>query len=373
MFNDQTGWSIDINGHILYTKNSGKSWKDISPRQAPKPVKDAPPPMIPTACFLSPSHAWLVYPRYDQPLLLLRSTDSGVNWIELGALPNTDDLERLAPISLWFLDDKQGWFWAQAYTGMHHVYPFLFKTTDGGGSWKLIYSPVQGGTIPETTLHGSYSLPFGDQIYGFFDPQHGVAGTGILQTTRDSGASWKTISPPALTGQPPLKNPYVYVSAPILKNEVAVIQVLTYDFEHVYNPPGDMFEDIPKAAHLAWTEDSGKNWTARKAPALIGTLSMFDANHTWFLGKSDADPKAPVQLYFSADQGQSWKQVAGYTQIPLGSEIDWVDSQTGYAIPPTGSRNDHFAQYDRRFLQSGSLYKTVNGGQTWQEIVPGLE
>lgn len=372
MFKDQSGWSIDLNGRVLYTKNSGKSWKDVSPGQAPQTEKDAQ-PIIPAAYFLNSSTAWLVYLRYDQPLLLLHTTNSGSNWIEAAPLPEIDDSARLAPISIQFIDEKNGWLWTQIYPGMHHVYPLLFKTVDGGRNWKLIYKISPGEALPETTLHGSYSQPFGDQIFGFFNSQRGIAGTGILQITSDSGGKWQTILPPPFTGQPVVKNPYVYVCAPVMKNEVAAVQVLTYEFEHVYNPPGDQFDDIPKAAYLAWTEDSGKNWTARKAPALIGTLSMFDVQHTWFLGKSVADPKAPMQLFISPDQGKSWNLVAGNSDLPLGSEINWVEAQTGYAIPPSGSRKEHFTHFDLRFPQPGSLYKTENGGQTWREIFLELE
>ena len=367
MLDVATGWAINLDGNVLRTTNGLSAWQDVTPLQAPLPLPDSS-PRRPTAFFLDENHAWLAYFSQEINPILLWTTDGGLNWQVSEELPTAGAADYFSPTSLYFLDAQNGWLWAQVYPGMNHVYPAVFRTSDGGKTWKFIYNPLPSSDrLPDDTLRGSYSLSYGSHLFHFSSLKDGVAGTGSLFTTQDGGIKWNPLDIPGLSSLKGFTQSYTYVSAPVFASALdGAIVLTTYEFDHVMLPPGDIFDSLPGAISIIWTHDGGKTWTTEAAPARLGTLTLLNGQEAWFLGTDDISSGAAVtHFFYTSDGGKTWAQLANNSPLPLGSEIQFVDSVTGYAFPPEWGQRNFFSASDPRTQQDYFL-QTTDGGRTWK-------
>jgi photosystem II stability/assembly factor-like uncharacterized protein len=369
MIDDQNGWGVSSTGQILKTEAGLTAWRDVNPKElANMPALQ--PPLIPVPFFLDASHAWLTYTEDNGDLVVQQTADGGQTWQPPNTLPAAALSGQLSPISFYFLDPQNGWLWADVHPGMMHVYPVLFHTADGGLSWQTVYSGVPGSSPAQNTLTGSFSLSYGSKVYTFLNTSTGFAGTGSLYRSPDGGKSWQTVTLPQPGGLPPLNNPFTYVAPPVFGSVLdGVVFVTMYEFDDVYIPPGDLFQGLPKTSYLAWTHDGGKTWTAGQAPVLEGMATLLDGQNGWFLGKSDPSADAADVLFATTDGGKSWFTVDDNTPLPLGSQVQFVNTNDGFAILPDRGASTFFGNYDSRLVQGDYyLLQTHDGGKTWTAV-----
>ena len=369
MLDDQNGWGESSTGQILKTAAGLTAWQDMSPKElANLPALQQ--PMLPVAFFLDAGHAWVTYAESNGDLVVQQTADGGQTWQPPNTLPAAGLSGELSPISFYFLDQQNGWLWADIHPGMMHVYPLLFKTTDGGMSWQTVYSSVPNSSTAQTTLTGSFSLSYGSKVYTFLNETSGFAGTGSLYRSQDGGGTWQTVQIPQPSGLPSFTKPFTYVSPPVFGTAMdGAALVMIYEFDNVYIPPGDLFQGLPGASYLAWTHDGGMTWKAGKAPALEGMLTLLDGQNGWFLGKSDPSAGAADVLFATADGGKSWSTVDDNSPLPLGSQIQFVNANDGFAISPDRGAATFFGNYDSRLVQGNYyLFQTQDGGKTWTTV-----
>ncbi len=369
MIDNQNGWAVSSTGQILRTAAGLTAWQEVSPKElANMPAVQS--TLLSVAFFLDASHAWVTYAVSNGDLVVQQTADAGQTWQPPNTLPAAGLSGELNPISFYFLDIQNGWLWADVHPGMMHVYPVLFQTTDGGSSWHTIYSGVPNTSSAQSSLTGSFSLSYGSKVYTFLNANAGFAGTGSLYNTQDSGKTWRTVQIPQPGGLPSFTKPYVYVTPPVFGTAMdGVVLVTIYEFDNVYNPPGDLFQGLPGASYLAWTHDGGKTWIASPAPALLGMLTLLNGQNGWFLGKSDPSAAAPVALFATMDGGKSWFTVDDNTPLPLGSQLQFVNGNDGFAIAPDRGAAPFFGNFDSRLVQGNNyLLQTQDGGKTWSTI-----
>lgn len=124
--------------------------------------------------------------------------------------------------------------------------------------------------------------------------------------------------------------------------------------------------------------DHGQTWTALSKPPIsaifdINFVQFVDDNYGW-VGAHNRDTGAEeVQLWRTADGGQSW-QITGspLRSAPNGnytypfwrgmSGLLFTDSLTGYYSLP-----------DSNTLSFGSLIRTTDGGLSWNTVIAGAE
>jgi photosystem II stability/assembly factor-like uncharacterized protein len=180
----------------------------------------------------------------------------------------------------------------------------LFKTTDGGRSWQVI-SPDLTRESPEIPANlGAFSA--GDPEKGkhrgtiyavapsFKEANMLWAGTddGLIQITRDGGASWKNVTPPQLTSW----------------SKVSILEASHFDAGTVYAAVNRFRLDDLKP-HIYRTRDFGAHWqeivagladnapinAVREDPARKGLL-FAGSETSVYVSFNDGDSWQPLQL-----------------------------------------------------------------------------
>ena len=158
-----------------------------------------------------------------------RTTDGGKTW-------SSNKLSELdvSIKKIFFLDDNTGWIAGKLPNGLgDQSADIIFKTTDGGTNWKLIYNQEN-------------SPIFGLQEIAFCDEMNGVAvgQFGKIIRTNDGGANWVLEVQPETFGinGPPTMTVTYLDKTPIIGTfsrgiykrdiETGIIDRKTYDFEN---------------------------------------------------------------------------------------------------------------------------------------------
>lgn len=168
------------------------------------------------------------------------------------------------------------------------------------------------------------------------------------------------------------------------------------------------------------TTDGGQTWNAQPADTLATLLNVdfVDANHGWTVGTdgvilhtadggahwmrqtvastdefrgvafantnqgwatsfhavhfdSDGDPDDwRGSIWHTADGGAHWTRQTLPANASLLNRLDFIDAQRGWAVGVKFTGNDQYGQPQH----AGVVYRTADGGQTWQELYsPGAD
>ena len=368
MFDAQNGWALNAAGRVLRTQGGLQAWRDMTPLNVAIPLDQ---PMRSPVFFLDAQHAWAMFFDPSDAAsqgTLWRTVDGGQNWLKTSLpLPGED---MVGATQLFFLNAQAGWLLGQVYPGMHHVYPMLYRTGDGGATWERVYNSAPSSDVPAGPLRGSYSLPEGRAPLTFVDAQHGFMGAYDLFASSDSGASWVKVNLPTPGGLPAMTQPYRYVGVPQFASpQDGALAVRYYEYELVECPPCDLFHGAPQAEFVAFTHDGGANWELKPAPALLGLATLLDGQSALYLGKDNVAPTSAAQLWRTADGGQTWQLLSAAPGLPLGSRLSFWDAQHGLAWNPySSSTGNPFLEQDASASDAPYLFQTSDGGASWVQV-----
>jgi photosystem II stability/assembly factor-like uncharacterized protein len=176
----------------------------------------------------------------------------------------------------------------------------LFKTTDGGRSWQVI-SPDLTRESPEIPANlGAFSA--GDPEKGkhrgtiyAVAPSFKEAGTlwagtddGLIQITRDGGASWKNVTPPQLTSW----------------SKVSILEASHFDAGTVYAAVNRFRLDDLKP-HIYRTRDFGAHW--QEIVAGLADNAPINAVREDPARKGLLFAGSETSVYVSFNDGESWQ------------------------------------------------------------------
>ncbi len=319
---------------------------------------------IPQIVVPSPGAVWARV-KYDSVPYdanqFLRSADGGTTWrLDSVDAPSGYALGALSPIDA-----------NTCYASMYNTLAGgggIFKTTDGGGTWKQI-NPGK--------LFSENSFP--DIVY-FFDAQHGLAvgdndGTDIsrleIYTTSDAGRTWQRVPakniPPTtgyaygnnfnsisvfqnrfwLTAGDSDGNTYFYRSDDFGQHWQQfpyTLGTVIYDFAFAdkLNGLGVYFDDAP---HEIETHDGGKTWADKSFTGyLMGLfITVIPSTHTFV---------STIKHGFTDVGGSSYSNDLGATWKLIDSSSDFNPLAVAFLSPQNG-----WSGRGESFDPNGGMYK----------------
>ncbi|MEI7727431.1 MAG: YCF48-related protein, partial [Bacteroidota bacterium] len=293
---------------------------------------------------------------------ILKTTDCGENWQQLPQPFQSDPADLL---DVFFLDKQHGWI-CGAYSG-------LIRTLDGGESWHVLSHDI------------SENISFG--MVRFVTPDTGfVAGnqnfnqTGILKKTTDGGINWTNVPFPAeihgISGLEARSSNELWIGA-INKLYTAngmatriyhtldggitwTSSDLMYNFGAELN--GIKFTDpmhgsVLCSERIFTTGNGGIDWQEH----LVSYDRPFLVSMAWGDSTRCITVGSHGYIFNSEDGGQGWNELSHGTRASF-SDIFFTNALTGFAVGYQGT--------------PAAIYKTINGGDEWAKIpidsaVPG--
>jgi len=299
----------------------------------------------------------LGYDYTSDETIVLKTTNGGENWISI----SVDSIEYHSYSSFYFINDSIGWIaggcpdlWSDADFGL------IEKTTDAGESWAI-------DTIGRGALN---SVVFVDENTGWaagIDVQYGPV--GCLYKTTNAGMNWDLIyGGGGWYGSGPLWSVcfvdtnigwiislgYNYGQTRLLKtsdggmNWVAQLDTGFYSLKSVFFTNesvgwaiGAKWNGLPDQGVIFGTTDGGENWIIQLAGVTnkLNDVNFIDENVGWTVGSGGI-------ILHTTDAGINWISQSSGTTNDLYS-VHFANENVGWAVG-----------------DSGIILKTTNGGVT---------
>ena len=319
---------------------SGGVWKSVNGGTTFRPVFDRQDVQSIGALAIDPSNSKTVWVGTGEPWVrnsvsvgdgVYKSTDGGENWTSVGL----KDTEHIAKI---LIDPKNGDTVFVCATG--HLWDDndergVFKTTDGGKTWKKVLGGPNGSTgcghiamspqAPNTLFASLWD--FRRQGWTF---RSGGPGSGLYQST-DGGDHWTEITDSNGKGLP--AKPWGRLALAVAPSK-----------------PNVVYANLEsKNSALYRSDDGGKNWTRLDS-------SRFLIWRPFYFGNLIVDPKNENKIFkpdapllLSVNGGQSFSTVSGGAH---GDFHDvWIDPDNPNVV---------YASDD------GGLWRSEDGGTRWK-------
>jgi photosystem II stability/assembly factor-like uncharacterized protein len=270
-------WMAGEAGTIIYSSDAGFSWFEQNTGLTyPYHIRDI--------HFSDSLNGWAVSINIVNPPLgttFLKTSDGGNNW---EILPYPEEFIFLSSV---FFFDKDYGFTAGSEGA-------IFKTTNGGESWKRC--PVDSGLFRDLSIS---SLVFTDSLNGFASGGNFDV-VGVIWRSTDGGETWWSTG----VGPEPISDLYFIDSQKIVG--------VGGDFEF--------------GTGFTWSNDNGMSWNYQSLDYLgIGSSINFrNASEVWVALRSSRF------LLYSSDSANTWIDIP----VPDSTyifDLEFADSLTGVA------------------------------------------
>jgi photosystem II stability/assembly factor-like uncharacterized protein len=332
--------AVDENGKItvIVGSASGGVWKSINGATTFKPVFDREPAQSIGAVTIDPSNHKIVWVGTGESWArnsvsigngVYKSTDGGENWTNVGL----KDSERIARILVDPKDSNTVFACATGHLWNDNDERGVYKTTDGGATWKKVLAGANGSTgcamlatnpqEPKTFYASMWD--FRRQGWTF---RSGGPGSGLFKST-DGGDHWTEIAPSNSQGLP--EKPYGRIALAVAPSKPNVVYA--------------MIES--KQSALYRSDDAGKSWKKLDASQFMVWRPFYFANLIVDPKNENKVFKTDLLLLVSVDGGHSFSSTAnGHGDY----HTVWID--------PSNS-NQIYAGDD------GGFWTSIDGGTRW--------
>lgn len=258
---------------------------------------------------------------------------------------------------IYMTNPNEGWGWGAPTASGETP---LMHTTDGGQTWQKISPPKEyiyyGGSFLDG--HNAWLLYYS-----------GLTGTGGMLRTNDAGLNWMT-----LPQKDDMNNAWIDFSSPVdgIAETASLGAGNSYITHYQTSDGGTTWSTIPL---LPPTPEADLPTGVVHLCNICGDRMYYDPSRTIILnGDMAGDPTGNLRMSVSFNLGQTWANL----QIPLPSQ--YAD---GYASPFTPvffGLEGIIPVGINKYNPDGSpafsvlaIYKTSDGGQTWQQAPAILE
>ncbi len=353
-----TFYVTTASGGVWKTTNEGTSWT---------PIFDDAPSAAWGAISVDPSNSdtlWIgggesnVFRSSMAGTGVYRSTDAGESWIHMGLA----DTHHIARIVVHPKNSDVVWVAAGGHEYTTNTERGIFKTTDGGTTWKkvLYESEMVGGSDliidpsnPDILLASMWHRirrPWNDPVPG--------PGGGIYKST-DGGESWKRLSEGL-----PQRDKTGRIGISLCNSKPNVVYALIDNHEIARKAKdgeldsyGRPRKDVIKGAEVYRSDDGGETWA--KTSQSNRMMEKLYSTYGWVFGQIRVDPTDDQTSYImgiallkSTDGGKNYQQLWD-RGLHADHHALWVDSGNPQYII---NGND------------GGINLSYDGGATWKNL-----
>jgi len=327
MFNELEGWALTEKG-IARTNDGGISWYNFTPPN----VEDG---FSLDTFFLDLDHAWVQKPDTENSSrggTLYHTADGGKTWLNSMVPFKRGDIH--------FLDQNNGWVLADLGAAMGSDAVAIYQTTNGGGTWKAVYT-----NDPNVENPGD-SMPLSGIKAGLVPKDMKIAwikgvtytpGEVYLYRTDDGGQSWNQVSLKLPEGA---ENQELAIYGDQMKFVSPDIGFLAMNISG---------ESNQTAVYV--THDAGDTWIL--TPTILNGAMATD-----FLSAKEAVIYDGKQFNVTHDGAQTWVSVS--PNVDFGDSfagMEFVNASSGWLLTLDAANHR-------------SLYRTTDGGATWSAVLP---
>jgi len=334
--------AVDQDGRItlFVAAASGGVWKSVNGGTTFKPVFDRQDVQSIGAVTIDPSNPKMVWVGSGEAWTrnsvsvgdgVYKSTDGGENWTNVGL----KDSERIAKILVDPADGNNVLVCATGHLWDDNDERGVFKSTDGGKTWKKVLAGANGSTgcglmsmsrqEPKTIYASLWD--FRRQGWTF---RSGGPGSGLFKST-DGGDHWTEINDSNAKGLP--EKPWGRVAVAVAPSKPQVV------YANIESKKSALFR----------SDDGGQSWTRLDA-------SNYMIWRPFYFGNLVVDPKDENKIFkpdlilmLSTDGGKSFNVVSG------GAHGDFHDIWINAKNPSTVIVGD-----------DGGLWRSEDGGNRWK-------
>ena len=289
--------------------------------------------------FLSASTGFVVGEGHE----FYRTNNGGLTWSRI-TLPGYAD----GPLyNITFVNQSVGFIAGNSAQGSIDI----FRTLDGGNSWQNVQSFPLGGSW--------YHIDFVDQNVGF------MGSNGAIVRTTDGGQSWilRSWYPncPVIFGMDFISADVGLVGGLMAGGSDEGIfktttggQIWRLKYPHAVNDVIYLTNDVVisiDGIETIKSIDGGETWQRTFGQVPTGLVDMEKIDENTVMGVSGAG-----DVWKTMDGGFSWRQtLVGEGDLPAMWAIKFRDAMNGHVVG-----------------QSGAIFSSTDGGETWTRINRGI-
>ncbi len=313
--------------------------------------------VIPTVAFPTPTVGYLVdeNPAAGAGPYLFKTSDGGRTWRLLRKLTGGAD----PGVWMQFVSASVGWVSAENMSsdapGLH------LRTTDGGATWVAL--PKWSGTPVFENAETGFSV---------FSRAHQTRVTYVLYETTNGGATWSPLSTLPIPSTALFARPEIEGTAGVLPLVVP----------HASPSIVTSGESVPVTVVFDTSADGGRSW--KKGPSLtaaavtglgtvrsaVGSVAAGPAAAAatptnWWVITTGSKGKLTVRT--TGDAGSHWRTVAGRGLPPIHVAAD-LDSQVDTPIVLTAVNDQIAVVTVTTSPTSWHTYVTTDGGADWSPL-----
>ncbi|MBY9079964.1 hypothetical protein KIH86_10220 [Paenibacillus sp. HN-1] len=319
-----SGWGVDASG-VWKTEDGGKTWRHPAANIVP-PDPDA--AVMPAAyTFKDNQQGWVLTAYGDhQPTLIFRTSDGGRSW-KAARLPASEEWEKGSGGFISFADGLHGYALKISDPSLGFMEKSLFRTTDGGASWSRV------GKITDSIASYPTGMTFRNGTNGWITSSYHGQEYILTFRTGDGGRTWTKQKLPAPPGLKP--GGYTNSYPPVFSGQGMKTGVL----------PIEVVNGEERGMVFYTTADGGASWKAGPFHPEIqqGRFFWLNAREGWSMRQDGV-------LARTADGGRTWSRVSRAQHFAEGTLIRFASADRGWIAGP------------------GFLWATSDGGKSWTEL-----